>query len=120
MKYLLWVTLAVVLDLLWPKRHVQPVTSFTITIGETMHIHISGDSKGVRFTAAPDHPLKQGETPVWTTSDASALALAPDPSDPSGLTAIGTPVKDALGLVVTISVTRPDGKAVTDNAAPID
>ena len=118
--------LGVALLIGWAAYHHKrrEVSRFAIAIGGTnMNLQIFDDGKGVKFTAVPDHPLKTGEVPVWSVSDPTALAVAPDPNDASGLTAIGTipvPAKDATGLVVTITLMRADGKTITDDAPPID
>lgn len=98
------------------------------------------DSGKVLFTASvvdaagnPPNPpgLPAGTaTPVWTSSDPTILAVASDAAslaaltppivDPTGLTAVGTPVKLGTGVVVSVSAAPPTGAALTGSANPVD
>ena len=98
------------------------------------------DSGKVLFTASvvdaagnPPNPpgLPAGTaTPVWTSSDPTILAVASDAAtlaaltppvvDPTGLTAVGTPVALGTGVVVSVSAAPPTGAALTGSANPVD
>lgn len=93
-----------------------------------MDLQIFDDGKGVKFTAEPVNKsgkqvsLPDGIVPVWTSSNPAVLAVAADPTDPTGLTAIGTPVSDGVNVLASVSATLADGTVITDDGseAPID
>ena len=93
-----------------------------------MDLQIFDDGKGVKFTATPVNKagkpvsLPDGVVPTWTSSDPNVLAIAPDPNDPTGLTAIGTPVSDGTGINVDCTADLGNGNIIKDDGteAPID
>ena len=93
-----------------------------------MDLQILDDGKGVKFTATPENragkpvSLPAGVTPVWASSDPSVLTVAADPSDTTGLTALGTPVSDGAGIVVSLTADLGGGNIIKDDGsdAPID
>lgn len=94
--------------------------------GKHMDLQIFDDGKGVKFVATPVNkagktiPLPTGESITWTSSDPAVLSVATDPTDPSGLTALGSPVADGTGVTATITGTATDGTKVTDTSDPVD
>jgi hypothetical protein len=93
-----------------------------------MNMQIFDDGKGVKFTATSVNKggkgvsLPDGVIPAWTSSDPTVLTVAPDPSDPTGLTAIGTPVSDGTGINVDCSADLGGGDVIKDDnsESPID
>ena len=93
-----------------------------------MDLQIFDDGKGVKFTAEPVNKaqkpvtLPAGIIPVWASSNPAVLTVAADPSDPTGLTAIGTPVSDGTGVTASVSATLADGTVIKDDGSesPID
>jgi hypothetical protein len=93
-----------------------------------MDLQILDDGKGVKFTATPVNKagapvtLPAGVVPVWASSNPAALSVAADPSDTTGLTALGTPVSDGLGVVVSLTADLGGGVIIKDDGsdAPID
>ena len=93
-----------------------------------MDLQILDDGKGVKFTATPvnkaNNPvtLPAGVVPVWTSSNPAVLSVTADPSDSTGLTALGTAVSDGTGVVVSLTATLPDNTIIKDDGsdAPID
>ena len=81
--------------------------------GTVKYVFTPKDSMGQTTT------LPAGVVPSYSSSD-PALGVSPDPADTTGLTAIGKPSAIATGIVVTISVTKPDGTTVTKDAPPVD
>lgn len=59
-------------------------------------------------------------TPAYSSSDSTVLSVATDPSDPTGLKGVGSPLALGTGVVVSISATLPDGTLITGSADPID
>ena len=58
--------------------------------------------------------------PAWKSSDDSAISIALDPADASGLTLIGTPLKLATGITISVSCALADGTTITGDGDPID
>jgi len=93
-----------------------------------MDLQITDSGKGVKFTAEPVNKagkqvsLPVGIVPVWASSNPAVLTVAADPSDPSGLTALGTPISDGTGVLASVTATLPDGTVIKDDGseAPID
>ena len=93
-----------------------------------MDLQIFDDGKGAKFSATPVNQvgkpvtLPSGVVPVWTSSNPTVLAVASDPTDPTGLTAIGTPVSDGTGITVDCTATLPDNTVIKDDGsqAPVD
>ena len=93
-----------------------------------MDLQIFDDGKGVKFTATPVNKagkpvtLPSGVVPAWASSDSTVLTVAADPTDPTGLTALGTAVSDGTGVVVSLTATLSDGTVIKDDGsdAPID
>ena len=97
------------------------------------------DSGTAKAVATPTDALGVAESlpagssaPSWAVTDASGnptpfLSLAPDASDPSGLTQIVTvslsdPIPSPLpsGLLVTVSASLPDGTVIKGSSQPVD
>ena len=80
-----------------------------------MDLQIFDDGKGVKFTATPVNKagkpvaLPVGVVPVWASSNPAVLSVAVDPSDSTGLSALGTPVSDGTGVVATLTATLSYG-----------
>ena|ERR1039458_106802 len=93
-----------------------------------MDLQIFDDGKGAKFSATPVNKvgkpvtLPSGVVPVWTSSDPTVLTVAPDPTDPTGLTGIGTPVSDGTGITVDCSADLGGGNTIKDDGsqAPVD
>jgi hypothetical protein len=93
-----------------------------------MDLQILDDGKGVKFTAEPVNKagkpvtLPSGIVPVWASSNSAVLTVVADPTDSTGLTALGTPVSDGTGVVASITATLADGTVIKDDGseAPID
>jgi len=93
-----------------------------------MDLQIFDDGKGAKFTATPVNKagkpvtLPSGIVPTWTSSNPAVLTVAPDPTDPTGLTAIGTPVSDGTGITVDCSADLGGGNIIKDDGsqAPLD
>ena len=91
--------------------------------GSSMNLQITDDGKGVKFTAQPVNKagktvsLPSGVVPVWTSSDPSVLSVAPDPSDATGLTALGTPVSDGTGINVDCTADLGGGNIIKDDGS---
>jgi hypothetical protein len=97
----------------------------------TVDLVILDDGKGVLFTLQPVNaagnpvPLPSGTPAISASSSApGSLAVVPNPGDTTGLQFLGTvpqPPVDATGIVVTFSVTLPNGTALSAAPAnPID
>lgn len=81
----------------------------------------------VKYTSSPVDPaglvvaLPAGTSvPAGFSSDPSTISVAPDPTDSTGLTFIGTGLKAGTGIVFTISATLPNGTVITGSAVPVD
>lgn len=94
----------------------------------TVDLQILDDGAGVKYVFTPVNAggsavaLPAGVVPSYNSNN-PALTVVPDPSDTTGLTALGTispPAQDAAGVVVTITAALPNGTVLTFAAPAVD
>jgi hypothetical protein len=100
-----------------------------VAVANDQHIVQTGDSPmasvdildsqlvslAVAEVDAAGNPVSSPSPDAWSSSDATVVAVAADPSDPTGLGAVATAVGPLGTATVTcaVTVTNPDGTTAT-------